>query len=389
MPDYHEINNLHKEEYGHYPEVVVRVPGVVNMMGEHTEASQGFVMTFGVDRYALIALSCRSDNSLRFFAGDSRERKRTSIANLKYKREDRWANYPKGVLAAIYNLGFELKGINWTLLSDIPQGVGLGSSSALCAGTALALKSLLDIDLTEGQLVEAARYAESRFIQGPGYIADTLSCFFARRNQALFLDTRTLDYHYIPLPEELCFLITDSQVPPSFQEEDFPEYARSREECLEILKNRRPGNTLRDYSRSDLREGMGDFPEISRRRCLHIVQENDRVKKMRKALENGKWGQAGKLMYHSHESLRDFYEVTCPELDWLVKRAQETEGIWGARMTGAGFGGCTLTMLTPSALPAFEVHLEDYDRIFGFKADHYICRPADGACRVSAEDESV
>ncbi len=380
MPEHLEISALHKREYGEQPGVVVSAPGSVNLMGEHTESSEGYVLGFALDREVQVAVSRRPDNALRFYSADSGEgeRKKTTLANLKYKREDRWANYPKGVLASLLNLGFEFSGLNWTVQSRIPAEKGLAASAAITSATAAAAARIFGLDITQGRLIEAARMAEDRFMGKPCGLSDYMISFLAEPGKALFVDTRSLDYSYVPLPGEAAFLVTDSRVPKAFREEDYPGYRESRRECLEVLKSRRNGSTLRDYRERDLRETMGRTSGPSPRRCLHVVQENRRVWELKEALEQDRLAAAGKLMFRSHESLRNLYEVTCPELDWLVKRAQETEGVYGSRMIGEGYGGCTLTCLAPAAAAAYEEHLEDYDRIFGFKADHFFCRPAGG-----------
>ncbi len=380
MPDHQRISALHQKEYGAPPEAIVSAPGSVNLMGEHTEASQGYVLGFALDLRAQVAVSRRPDNAVRFYSADSGEgeRKKTTLANIKYKREDRWANYPKGVIAFLANLGYEMSGINWTVISSIPAEKGLASSAAITSATAAALIQLFGFDLSQGQMIEAARMAEARFMDRPCGISDAMISFLAQPGKALFIDTRSLEYSSIALPPGVQFLITDSRVPMTFREEENPGYLQSKQECLAVLKGRRTGTTLRDYREGDLRESMGRFSEISRRRCLHVVQENRRTLALKEALAENRCKAAGKLMFRSHDSLRDLYEVTCPELDWLVKRAQETEGIYGARMIGEGYGGCTLTMMDSKAVPAYEEFLEEYDRIFGFKADHFFCRPSGG-----------
>jgi galactokinase len=160
------------------------------------------------------------------------------------------------------------------------------------------------------------------------------------------------------------------------------EYNRRREECrkcVETLSVKKPGTALRDYSPADLRDSLGSIPETTRRKCLHVVEENARVLEAEEALRKKDLAGFGKLMNRSHESLRDLYEVSCPELDWLVKRAQETEGVYGSRLTGAGFGGCTITLIDEKAIPRYKEAILQYERIFGFRPEVYLCRPSGGA----------
>jgi len=174
-------------------------------------------------------------------------------------------------------------------------------------------------------------------------------------------------------------LITNSRVPRGLVDS---EYNRRREECrrcVELLSARKPGTALRDYTPADVRDGMGIIPETTRKKCLHVVEENQRVLEAEEALKKKDLVGFGKLMNRSHESLRDLYEVSCPELDWLVKRAWETEGVYGSRLTGAGFGGCTVTLIEEDAIPAYREHIVQYERIFGFRPELYICKPSAGA----------
>jgi galactokinase len=378
-----DVASLHKEEYGNLPQVVTAAPGVVNIMGEHTEHTGGFALPFAIDRYLYFAVSPRKDNSLRFYAADYNERKRTSIANVKYKREDRWANYLKGVIHAFLDAGYPIKGLDITVSGTIPPGIGLASSAALTVAAAVGIKHLLNLSILDRRLIEFARKAETDFMETPTGIIDTFASYLSRTKHAMFLDTRYLEYRYVPLGlKDVKFLITDSQVPRSMGDGEFVQRWEDCERCIELLSRRRPGSTLRDYTPKDIRESMGILPENIRRRCLHIVEENARVKEAEEILrKNGSLAALGKLLNRSHESLRDLFEVSCPELDWLVKRSWETDGVLGSRLTGTGFGGCTITLIREDAVPEYEKRLDEYERIFGFKAVSFVCE-ASGGVRV-------
>ena len=375
-----DVASLHKEEYGNSPQIVVAAPGVVNIMGEHTEHTGGFALPFAINKYIHLAVSLRKDNSLRFFAADLNERKRTSIANIKYKREDRWANYLKGVIAAFLENGFSMKGLDVTLLGDIPPGIGLASSAALTVAAASAIKNLFGFSLADRKIVEIARKAERDFMKIETGVIDAVTSFFGKKGNALFLDTKSLDFRYVPISiKDVKFLVTDSRVPHTMGDSEFTQRWADCEKCIELLSKRRPNTTLRDYTPRDIRESMGILPENIRRRCLHVVEENARVKEAEDILrKNGNVVALGKLLNRSHESLRDLFEVSCPELDWLVKRSWETEGVLGSRLTGVGFGGCTITLIRTDAIPEYEKRLEEYERIFGFKAVSFICEASNG-----------
>jgi galactokinase len=374
-----EIQILHKEAHGNEPQVMVKVPGKLDLMGEHTEYFEGLVFSVAVNKYLYVSLSERSDNSIRCYSENYKERKKSSLSGLKYKREDRWANYVKGAVSVMMQLGCPVRGLDITVNSEIPEQVGLGSSSALTLAVVTALKIFYQFEVSDIQLVEAARLAERKFMRkDPGITACSVA-FYAKKGTAILINTKTMDMHYINLDfAPMVFLITDSHVPNGSGYGETEDLVKDNEECLMALNQIRKSLPLAELSSTDLRAGLESYPEHIRRRCLHVVQEYHRVVEMRTALENRDLATAGKLMSRSHESLRDLLEISCPELDWLVKRANETNGVSGARMIGNGFGGCTINLINVNNITLYDEHLEEYDRIFGFKADHFICEPVSG-----------
>ena len=370
----------HREEYGNEPQVIASAPGVVNLIGEESYYNEGYVLQIALNRNVRVAISRRGDNSLRFFAADTGERKRTTISNLKYKREDRWANIPKGVLQQYIKAGQTFRGLDFTFYGDIPRGIGLASSAAMGVATALALSNLLGTGTAEKDIIMYASKAESSFIGRDKGVSDHLISCVAEEGNAVFLDLRSLTYTMSPLDlGNILILITNSNVPMFITEEDLSRRKVECQECVSCLNNWRTGNSLRDYTTADLKHGMGIVPEAIRKICLHVVEENKRVLNAKDALNSGNYQIFGKIMNRSHESLRDNYEVSCPELDWLVKRAWEIEGVYGSRMIGSGLGGCTVTLLESSAVEAYSRRLAEYEHIFGFNAETIVCNPAGGA----------
>lgn len=375
-----DLVKAHTDEYGTEPQVIAGAPGVVNLIGEESYYNEGYVLQIALNKYVRVAVSHRKDNSLRFFAADSGERKRTTISNLKYKREDRWANIPKGVLQEFMKAGQSFRGLDFTFYGEIPKGIGLASSAAMGVAAAMAMSSLLEAGAAEKDIIMYASKAESSFIGRDKGVSDHLISCVAREGHAVFLDLRSLAYKLMPFDlGDIMILITNSNVPMFITEEDLSERKSECRECVSCLNNRRQGNSLRDYSAADLKHGMGIVPESIRKICLHVVEENARVQGAREALAAGNYPAFGKIMNHSHESLRDNYEVSCPELDWLVKRAWEIEGVYGSRMIGSGLGGCTVTLLEPTAVDAYSQRLKEYEHIFGFSAETLVCHPAGGA----------
>jgi len=381
-----EIFSHHAAEYGEEPEVIAEAPGVVNLMGEHTDFHEGYVLQIGLHLSVKVAISKRNDTSLRFYSIDLNERKRTTIANLKYKREDRWANYLKGVLYEIMQLGSSFKGMNISIMGVIPKEVGLGSSAALGIATALATREAFLLDLQDIQLVQLAYLSETAFIGKREKITDQLTTFYSREGNAVFIDLRSLEFQFIPFSfRDLIFVLTESGVKQTGIQEELEERYEICNDSVELLRERDQQKSLRDLTRQDLRAGMGLLPESSRRLCMHVVQENERVTEAIQLLKSGEGPAFGKLMHRSHESLRDNFEVSCPEVDWLVKRAMEVDGCYGSRLIGPGFGGCTLTLCHKDALPGYQKRLDEYEHIFGFHPVYYIISPQKGAHIVYSE----
>jgi galactokinase len=381
-----EIFSHHAAEYGEEPEVIAEAPGVVNLMGEHTDFHEGYVLQIGLHLSVKVAISKRNDTSLRFYSVDLNERKRTTIANLKYKREDRWANYLKGVLYEIMQLGSSFKGMNISIMGAIPKEVGLGSSAALGIATALATQEAFLLDIQEIQLVQLAYLSETAFIGKREKITDQLTTFYSREGSAVFIDLRSLDFQFIPFSfKDMIFVLTESGVKQTGIQEELEERYEICNDSVELLRERDQQKSLRDLTRQDLRAGMGLLPESSRRLCMHVVQENERVTEAMQLLKSGDGPAFGKLMHRSHESLRDNFEVSCPEVDWLVKRAMEVDGCYGSRLIGPGFGGCTLTLCHKDALPDYQKRLDEYEHIFGFHPVYYIISPQKGAHIVYSE----
>ena len=375
-----DISSYHVAEYGEEPEVIAEAPGVINLLGEHTDFHEGYVLQLGLNLGVQVAISRRKDTSLRFHSAELDERKRTTIANLKYKREDRWANYIKGVLYELLQVGSQFKGMNITSLGHVPQSIGLGSSAALGVATALAAREVYQFDLEDIQLVQVAYLSETAFMGRREKITDQLSSFFVSQDHALFLDLRSLDYEAVPINlGDARFVLTESGVKQQGVEEEIEERYELCNESVDLLRDHVNQKTLRDYNEQDLKMGMGVLSESSRRLCSHVVGENTRVKEGRDLLLRRDGPGFGKLLGRSHESLRDNFEVSCPEIDWLVKRSSELNGCYGSKLVGPGFGGCTLSLFSPDSLDEYQHRLDEYEHIFGFHPKVHHIQPSGGA----------
>jgi galactokinase len=380
-----DIGPIHGREYElgddlSEPVVIAEAPGRVHFLGEHGEPKAGLFLSAAIDRYIHLAASARKDNSIRFYAADLGERKRTTLVNLKFKREDRWANYIKIAIHVFAELGYPVKGLNFTIAGDIPQQVGLASSSAIEIAAAVALRGLFRADISDRDLLGRLSAAKALFFGKNTNPVDYLISLSAEKDHLLVVDEASMEVAPIKSPlSKFKILIMDSRVPRMGVEDELKQRRQDIRKGLELLSRKKPGMNFRNYAANDLVESMGDLPEEIRRRCMHIVQELRRVSDAEEALKKPDFPALTKVLVHSHESLRDLYEVSCPEIDWLVKRALEIEGVLGSRMTGQGFGGCAFTIIAENAVEEFRRRLEDYERIFGFHPLIYEIRPAAGA----------
>ncbi|MCL2719737.1 MAG: galactokinase [Treponema sp.] len=396
-----DIGQIHRNEYEletfsdssndddrlKYNIAIGEAPGRIHFLGELTpcqkskqaksDPESGFFLSAAIDRYIHVAVSMRKDNSFRFYAADLNERKRNTLVNLKYKREDRWANYLKPAIFLFTGLGYPMKGLNFSFCGDIPQQIGLASSTAIEVAAATALRSLLKIHINDMDLAYKLKEAHNDIFGKSTPLADYIAALCARKDQFLVIDTLDSagsndstrgDVRLIQSPfARFRFLIIDSRVPRFGIEGEINSRRSDILKGLELLSKKRKGASFKDFASSDLLEVLGNFPEQIRRRSIHVVDEIHRVNDAADALERSDLASLAKIIYHSHESLRDLYEISCPEVDWLVKRAQEIEGAAGSRMTGLGFGGCTYTIIRRELVEEYKKRLEDYERIFGFR----------------------
>jgi galactokinase len=354
------------------PIIIAQAPGRIHFLGEHGAPFAGLYLSSAIDRWIKVAVNARKDSSLRFFASVLSERKRTTWVNLKYKREDRWANYLKVAIHVFAELGFSLKGLNFTVMGNIPQHIGLGASSAIEVASAVALRAMLHAKVSDQDLIKQLAASHKAFFEEDPPVADYIIGLSARNDQLLLVDESGITAAKIKSPFSRCkFILMDSRVPQLGVQAELAARSEALKAGLEMLSQGRQGASFREVAAMDLIESMGDFPEVIRRRSLHVVQEIRRVLDAGDCLERADLAGFSRLIFHSHESLRDLYEVSCPEIDWMVKRAQETAGVLGARMTGQGFGGCTYTIIRNEAVSGYRERLDDYERIFGFHPGIY------------------
>jgi galactokinase len=374
-----DVVSLHQEEYGEKPAVVASAPGVVNLMGAHTEATDGCLLVFGMDKRAHVAASARGDGSMRFYAADLGERKRTSSSALKYRREDRFAGLAKGVLSRLQTLGAHVAGVNVTVTSDVPSGIGLAGSQAIGIALATALARLFHFTLDPVEAAQVAYYVEHSFEGLPIGFASFLSSAVARSGHVLFVDTHRFDWKHVPVDLNGARIFgINTHAPAALTPVEEARRQADCMHCLELLTGRSVGCSFQEFSLEEISTSIGKVPESARHYCLHIVGENERVQSCLAALKRRDVGRFGKLLTESHESLRDLYEGTSPEVDWLVKHTHTVEGVHGARLAGGSTGTCALVLGEDGALDRLGELLHEYERIFGFHPVVMPCSPDEG-----------
>jgi galactokinase len=360
---------------------VYRAPGRVNLIGEHTDYNDGFVMPAAINLYTYVAIAPRSDRRLLVTSDNFSENIDLALDEPDPPTRGHWSDYIRGVAVMLERAGYLLRGAELAIRSDIPIGGGLSSSAAIEVATACALLGNSGFETDRRELPRLCQRAENDFVGMRCGIMDQFISTFARAGHALMLDCRSLEFSFLPLPEDVRLVICNTMVKHALGSS---EYNARRAECEAGVRHFArlvPGvQALRDVSLVDLEEHGSDLPEVVYKRCRHVTSENDRVLDAAAALEVGDLTAFGKLMADSHRSLRNDYEVSCAELDIMVDLATQVEGVFGARMTGGGFGGCTINLVRADRVAAFKQEVSNgYERATGITPETYSSLTADGA----------
>jgi len=363
-------------------------PGRVNLIGEHTDYNDGFVFPMAIDRETIVAGARRDDRRVRVHSLNFNESVEFDLSEEGRGLRGVWLDYVEGVARELEKRDLHLRGADLVIASNVPVGAGLSSSAALEVSTGYALLSLADVEIDAKQLALAAQAAEHNYVGTKCGIMDQFIAVMGERNHALLIDCRSLETTQIPLDtSETVIVICDTRVKHELASS---EYNKRRAECeqgVEILSEWLHGITaLRDVSVEDFAKYEERLPEPVRRRCRHVVTENARTLRATEALTAGDLEEMGRLMYLSHQSLRDDYEVSCLELDLMVKIASRIAGVKGARMTGGGFGGCTVNLVARASLSEFQKWVaNEYKRATELEPFIYVVEASNGAREISDE----
>jgi galactokinase len=372
-----------RDLYGTEPRVY-RAPGRVNLIGEHTDYTQGLVMPMAIDAAVWVAIAPRDDRKVVLRSENFSETVEFSLEETTPERRQHWSDYPRGVAYLLARAGHELSGANMLLVGEVPVGSGLSSSAAIEVATGFALLECAGINVDRLQLALTCQRAENEFVEMRCGLMDQFVSTFAQEDHALMLDCRSLEYQTPRLPAAAKVVVCNTMVKHELAASEYNVRRAECEEGVRLLAEELPlVRTLRDVKLSDLDVFKAKLPHVVLKRCRHVVSENARVTAAADALERGYLGVFGKLMNESHQSLRDDFEVSCEELDVMVELAQPQEGVFGARMTGGGFGGCTVNLVELEAVDAFKQNISArYEKRTGLVPDIFVCSAAPGAQRV-------
>ncbi|GAB4452830.1 MAG: galactokinase [Anaerolineales bacterium] len=381
------LSTIYRDTFGGIPAHIVRAPGRVNLLGEHVDYNDGFVLPAAIDRATYIAFSPAAARHSTLTAVDFDQQASFSPDTIPTKTQadssplPEWAHYPAGVMWALMEEGLPVLSMNAVFASDVPRGSGLSSSASVEMAFLLAWQTLGGWTLPPMRRALLGQKAENRYVGVNCGIMDQFASACGVENRLLLLDCRSLAWKPIPLPEDVSIVIADTTVRRKLTGGEYNQRRAACEEAVRLLRQDLPHITsLRDVSVEEFNRLAHQLPPEVRKRARHVVDEIERTSQAEVLLEAGDVRNFGRLMNECHVSLRDLYEVSCPELNLMVNLAQSLEGCYGARLTGAGFGGCTVNLVVKEHAQSFAQQLAvNYEAQSGFHPEIYITRASRGA----------
>lgn len=375
------IRKVYQDAFG-TPAVIARAPGRINLIGEHTDYNMGFVLPAAIEQSACVALGMRTDTEIHVHAVDLRQQHQTNLDALDSHNAP-WSAYVLGVVQQLQRSGFALSGFNLVLSSSVPVGAGMSSSAAVECASLVGLDGLFGLGLERMDMVRMAQRAENEYVGVKCGIMDMFASMIGRKDHAIRLDCRSLEYRYFPLQlGNYRIVLFDTRVRHSLAGGEYNQRRQSCEEGVQLLQRNYPQvMSLRDAEAQmlDSLPGAGASREVYQR-CRYVVEENERLLSGCQLLEQGNIEGFGKKMFASHAGLRDLYAVSCAELDLLVELAMQNPAIAGARMMGGGFGGCTINLVKADQVEeTYAAFREAYGAKTGLELAMYVTTPEAGA----------
>jgi len=375
-----ELSADHSERFGQ-PGTGFSAPARVNLIGEHTDYTGGFVLPLAIGFETVATISPRNDRKAVFYSSNFDEQVEYDLDAMPQKGRGHWSDYGMGVVWSAAKEGIKTSGFNLSVEGDVPLGSGLSSSASVEVAVAMALLSLAKVEVPGEKIATLCRRAENDFVGAPSGIMDQFVITNAVAEKALLLDCRSLEFYLLPLRPDIRIVIANSMVKHSIAEGAYRDRREEVEAGQAVLSKMNPQiKLLRDATMDDLKQARGRMSDASYRRCRHIITENARVLEARSALFGGDMRKLGDLLFAAHISMRDDFEASAPEVDKLVDLARSLPGCIGSRITGGGFGGCTVNLVEAQYADNFAEQLKlRYKDAAGIEAEIYVCEAVDGA----------
>ena len=385
------INDVHELEYGRNPDIVAKAPGRFHMIGEHSWFFKDKTLSMAINLPVYVAVSRREDSALKFYFHQINERKKTSLTSIKLKKEDRWANAVKAIVYGFTSAGFELGGMDITVYSEILPSAGFGITTAIKVAACIAIKNLFKVNCSDMELLQVIERGNRRFLQIENFIADNFSALFAKKGNLVITDHFKNTWDYVPFNfEDKKIFLVDTKVPRVniWSEETIwePQYALLLGDLRERKSNVYGGwHYIDDVT--DINEELSVVSEDVRRKLLSILYEHNDVLNAREGIEKGDFFKFARAVNHSHETMRDMFNTSCPEIDWILKRVNELEPnldfvrnpVTCGRITGKGFGRCLYAIMREGDVENFKSKLVEFEKLFGYHPAVYEVEPSDGA----------
>ena len=380
-----ELKKVFQQNFQTEP-LIVRSPGRINIIGEHTDYNEGFVLPAAIDKAAYIAVSLRDDDEIHLVAKDLNENFSVNLKDLKPVGDVSWPNYILGSAAQFLKRGVQLPGFNAVLTSDVPMGAGLSSSAAVECATVFALNELLRTDIDRLTMVRMAQKAEHEYAGVMCGIMDQFASMMGKKDYVIKLDCRSLEYEYVPFKlEGLKVLLLNTSVKHSLASSEYNTRRKECEKAVEWVKQNVQGvNSLRNVSEEMLNKYVLPNDELIDKRSRYVVQEINRLLEGCNDLQSGDLAALGKKMFTTHDGLSKMYEVSCKELDWLVNKVKNNTNVIGSRMLGGGFGGCTINLVKETAIDELVADLKlAYEKEMELPLVYYVASIENGTELIS------
>jgi len=386
MKVYEEALRVHRQRFGQDGRVFT-APARVNLIGEHTDYTGGLVMPMAIGFCTQAVVSPRNDHRAFFYSANYGEEADFEIASMGREPRGHWSDYPAGVLWSILQEDIAIGGFNMTLVGDVPLGAGLSSSASVEVATAMALLAHAGLALPLAKIATLCRWAENEYVGAKSGIMDQFVVTGGVAHRAMLIDCRSLEYELLPLPADVRVVICNSMVKHQVATGEYGDRRDEVEAGQAVLRRDRPGVVLlRDATLTDLEACKDKMTKASFARCRHIITENGRVMEARGALLQSDLARLGEIMVRAHVSMRDDFAASCTEVDTLVEIALRQAGCFGARITGGGFGGCTVNLVSTEKAESFvQIIQRAYEQQTGIVAQCFVCEPSDGALAIAAK----